>query len=74
MQDLKEILDNYESTLCDKIFRCELNHKINLDIIFYREHLYHLLGIQHVFGKNKSYLGKKGYEKIKCGNIVPPLH
>jgi hypothetical protein len=54
----------YETYLCDKIFKYQLNNKIDIEIKFYKENLCHLLGIQHVIN-DKNYLGLKGYNKIK---------
>jgi len=56
-KDLNEILDVYETQLCNRIFRYQLNNKINIEIVFYVENFCHLLGLQHVYGKNKKYLG-----------------
>lgn len=64
-KDLDEILDVYEMQLCNRIFRYQLNNKIDIEIVFYVENLCHLLGLQHVYGKNKKYLGINGYNKIK---------
>lgn len=63
--DLADLLENYENNLCNKIFRYQLNQKIDIDIVFYLENFCHLLGIQHVYGKDKKYLGAKGYNKVK---------
>lgn len=68
--DLKELLDIYEKDLCNRIFRYQLNNKTDVNVVFYKENLCHLLGLQHVYGKNKNYLGSKGYEKIKSGNVT----
>ena len=51
-KDLDEILDVYEMQLCNRIFRYQLNNKIDIEIVFYVENLCHLLGLQHVYGKN----------------------
>lgn len=64
-KDLNEILDVYETQLCNRIFRYQLNNKIDIEIVFYVENFCHLLGLQHVYGKNKKYLGINGYNKIK---------
>ena len=40
---------------CHKIFKYELNNKINIEVIFYIEGLCHLLGIQHVYDNDKRY-------------------
>lgn len=63
--DLADLLENYENNLCNKIFRYQLNYKIDIDIVFYLENFCHLLGIQHIYGKDKKYLGVKGYNKVK---------
>jgi hypothetical protein len=63
-KELNMLLKYYEDNLCDKIFKYELNNKINIDIIFYRENLCHLLGVQHIFKKDKRYLGLNGFNKI----------
>ncbi|MBB2181809.1 hypothetical protein H0486_02805 [Lachnospiraceae bacterium MD1] len=67
--DLSELLEGYERDLCNKIFRYQLNHKIDINIVFYLENFCHLLGIQHIYGKEKKYLGVNGYNKIKNQEI-----
>ena len=64
-KDLNNILEVYETELCNRIFKYQLNNKIDVEIIFYKENFCHLLGLQHVYGKNKKYLGINGYDKIK---------
>lgn len=64
-KELYNLLEFYESNLCNRIFRYQLNNKIDIDIRFYKENFCHLLGIQHVFQKDKKYLGVSGYQKIK---------
>lgn len=66
-KDLDEILHIYESKLCNRIFKYQLNHKTDIEIVFYKENFCHLLGLQHIYGKDKRYLGSKGYDKIKNG-------
>lgn len=68
-KDLDEILSIYETQLCNRIFRYKLGNKIDIEIIFYVENFCHLLGLQHVYDKNKNYLGIKGYNKIKNGQL-----
>ena len=53
-----------------RMFKYKLNGKIDVAIIFYRENLCHLLGLQHIYGKNKEYLGINGYNKIKNGQLI----
>lgn len=65
IKDLKEILEIYENELCNRIYKYQLNNKIDIEIIFYIENFCHLLGLQHIYGKNKKYLGINGYNKIK---------
>ena len=62
--NLKSMLQNYERTLCDKIFCYELNDRQNIKLIFYRENFCHLAGLHHVYDENKRYLGAKGYDLI----------
>ncbi len=68
-KDLGAILDVYENELCGRMFKYKLNGKIDVEIVFYRENLCHLLGLQHIYGKNKKYLGINGYNKIKNGQL-----
>lgn len=56
--------------MCNRIFRYQINNKINIEVKFYQENFCHLLGIQHIFQNNKKYLGKSGYEKIKDKSIT----
>ena len=39
-----------------RMFKYKLNGKIDVAIIFYRENLCHLLGLQHIYGKIKNIL------------------
>lgn len=64
-KELNELLDIYEMELCNRIFKYQLNNKIDIEIVFYIENFCHLLGLQHVYEKNKKYLGINGYNKIK---------
>ena len=68
-KDLNNILEVYETELCNRIFKYQLNNKIDVEIIFYKENFCHLLGLQHVYGKNKKYLGINGYDKIKSSKL-----
>lgn len=62
-------MENYETELCNRIFKYQLNNKIDVEIAFYVENFWHLLGLQHVYGKNKKYLGINGYNKIKDNQL-----
>lgn len=64
-KELNEILDTYETELCNRMFKYQLNNKIDIELIFYIENFCHLLGLQHIYKKNKKYLGINGYHKIK---------
>lgn len=64
-KELNEILDTYETELCNRMFKYQLNHKIDIELIFYIENFCHLLGLQHIYKKNKKYFGINGYHKIK---------
>lgn len=68
-KDLKELLEYYEQNLCHKVFKYELNNKMNIEIIFYIEGFCHLPGIQHVFNNDRHYLGKRGYNLIKTEKL-----
>lgn len=69
--DLKELLNEYENNMCDRVFRYELADSTIIDVMFYREQFCHLLGIQHIFQENKSrYTGIKGYKKIQDGQLT----
>lgn len=76
-KDLKELLEYYEQNLCHKIFKYELNNKINIEVIFYIEGLCHLLGIQHVYDNDKRYqesfvtISNKGEILINHMHISP---
>lgn len=69
-KDLDELLEVYENELCNRIYKYQLNNKIDINIVFYIENFCHLLGIQHVYGRNKKYLGINGYNKIKNGKLA----
>lgn len=68
--DLKELLENYTDTLCDKTFKYTIRNKTKntdeiIKIRFYRENLCHLLGLQHVYTASpKTHLGAAGYKMI----------
>ncbi len=68
-KDLDELLDIYEKQLCNRIFKYQLNNKIDIEIKFYVENFCHLLGLQHIYDKNKKYLGINGYNKIKGNQL-----
>lgn len=68
--DLQQIQTDYEKNLCNKVFRYELQGNRIVEIIFYREHFCHLIGLQYIYGRNKNYLGKNGYDKINNGEIT----
>ena len=68
-KDLDEILEVYETELCNRIFKYQLNNKVDIEIVFYVENFCHLLGLQHIYGKGKKYLGINGYNKIKNDNL-----
>lgn len=69
MRELKDLLVEYEQNLCDKLFVLVLSNKKEINFRFFREDLCHLMGIQHVYGKSKAYLGKTGYERIQNEEI-----
>ena len=68
--NLQDLLKDYESNLCDKIFEYELANGQNVQVSFYREQLCHLLGLQYVFEKNRRFLGMDGFEKIKNNEMT----
>ncbi len=68
-KELNQLLDIYEKELCNHIFKYQLNYKIDIEIAFYKENLCHLLGLQHIYGKNRKYLGINGYDKIKKNQL-----
>ncbi len=69
MRELKDLLVEYEQNLCDKLFVLVLSNKKEINFRFFREDLCHLMGIQHVYGKSKAYLGKTGYERSKTRKL-----
>ena len=68
--NLKALLMNYNANLCDRQFAFILPKEKRLRIVFFRESLCHLMGLQHVFDWDKHYLGQKGYEKIKSEAVT----
>lgn len=68
-KDLDEILKVYETELCNRIFKYQLNNVIDIELVFYVENFCHLLGLQHIYKRNKKYLGLKGYDKIKSSQL-----
>ena len=68
-KELNQLLDIYEKELCNHIFKYQLNYKIDIEIAFYKENFCHLLGLQHIYGKNRKYLGINGYDKIKKNQL-----
>ena len=67
---LKTILDEYEQTLCNKIFRYELSGKLEIDLVFYAENFCHLMGFHHVYVRDKRYLGASGYKMVQDGKLT----
>lgn len=67
---LKDLLNSFSNELCDRTFIIKYKADNELKIRFYREDLCHLLGIQHVFDRDKHYLGKKGYDKINSEELT----
>jgi hypothetical protein len=68
-KELNQLLDIYEKELCNHIFKYQLNYKIDIEIALYKENFCHLLGLQHIYGKNRKYLGINGYDKIKKNQL-----
>lgn len=68
--DLQRLQIEYEKELCDKLFRYRLSGNRIVEIIFYREQFCHLIGLQYIYDRNKNYLGKSGYDKIKRAEIT----
>ena len=69
MTDLQQIQKYYEQNLCDRVFQYSLTNGTVLQVIFYREALCHLLGIQHITN-NRRYIGRRGYERIRSGELT----
>ena len=67
--NLKEILTEYENTLCDRTFKYVLSNNSEIRIVFYRENFCHLIGLQYLYKNDKHYLGRSGYESIKQDKI-----
>lgn len=68
--DLQRILKTYEENLCNKVFHYEISDGKIVDVTFYREQFCHLLGLQHVYGPDRRYLGSAGYDKVKNGKLT----
>ena len=70
---LKSIFQDYKQRLCGKTFLYELNNKWEVNLVFHKEDFCHLIGLQHVYGKDKRYLGANGYRsllKVKKTNTL----
>lgn len=61
---LKDLLNSYTDNLCDKSFILTLEGNQKIEIRFFRESMCHLMGLQHVFGNDRRFLGARGYKKI----------
>lgn len=72
MQDvnLKQLLINYTTNLCDKQFVFTLPKDKKITVVFFRESLCHLMGLQHIFNYDTRYLGGKGYRKIQEESVT----
>lgn len=68
--DLQELLKIYTDTLCNKTFEFEIENGKNIRIVFFKESMCHLMGIHYVFGRDKHFLGAKGYKKIENGEMT----
>lgn len=68
--DLQALLNYYDTNLCNRLFRYVISNGQIVDIIFYKEQLCHLLGLQYIYNGDKHYLGAKGYQKIKSGTVT----
>ena len=68
--DLQNLLAVYNTKLCNRLFRYELSNGTTVEVVFYREQLCHLLGLQYVYDHDKHYLGASGYQKIQNGAIT----
>lgn len=66
---LQQILSEYVATLCNKRFVYELIGGQIIKVTFYKEHLCHLLGIQHVYN-DKKYIGAAGFQRILDGDLT----
>ena len=67
---LQEIQQFYIDNLENRIFRYKLRGGQVIDLAFHKENLCHLLGIQHIFPKNKEFVGIRGYKKIQDGTLT----
>lgn len=63
--NLKELQNNYINNLCDRIFVLTLENGLEINIRFYKESMCHLMGLQHIYGSDRRYLGGKGYARIE---------
>lgn len=68
--NLKQLLLNYTANLCDKKFIYKLQKDEKITIVFFRESLCHLMGLQYVFDYDTRYLGGKGYKKIQEESVT----
>ena len=68
-KDLDKILERYEMDLYNRIFKYQLNNIVDVEIVFYKENFCHLLGLQHVYDRNKKYHGINGYNEIKILSV-----
>ncbi len=69
MKSLIDLMDFYDSNLCDRVFEIKTDKGVQLNITFYREQFCHLIGLQHVYS-DRRYLGEKGYNKVKNGKVT----
>ena len=70
LQDMQQF---YKDNLENRIFRYMLRGGQIIELTFGKENLCHLLGIQHVFPKDREYIGIKGYRKIEDGELTVGL-
>lgn len=68
--NLKCLLQNYRNNLCNRVFVFVLSDNKEFKMRFFEESACHLMGIQHVFGSDKRYLGARGCQKIDDGLIT----
>lgn len=68
--DFEALLQMYETQLCNRVFCYEIANGQTVCVGFYREQLCHLMGLQHIFGRDRRYLGASGFEKIKQGRLT----
>jgi hypothetical protein len=67
---LQEIQKFYAERLENRIFQYTLRGGQVIELVFYKENLCHLLGIQHIIPSNKEYIGIRGYRKIESGVLT----